>query len=570
MKTMVLISLVLAVNLLIAQDKPYNTFDKEAELQKFAEQGGKYDETAPNIYKFTYRTGETRIFNFNITPKQTSYTEGVDTTIINVWEIDTLLYYHKFSFWQKVNIINQRQGTIPFGDNNNNGKIELYGFNEVNYPFVGPVVIYEQDTQGKFREIYTYDSNSVYVQGIGDVDYDGKNEINLRVNDTLNGKFYKADDFGALPTSFDFIFYYYPNQIEDVNFSDYDKNHIIDCSFIDGSNPSKFVISEYRQSINNFNSVFEITIDGDIPEGTAIGDFDQDGKTELVFGTALGKMFVIEVVNENNYSVVYQGFAPAWNAYMFTQSDDIDKNGKPEFWVGGQDFSDGVSRFICYEATADNSYIPVAYIELRYLVSFYANYIQAADMDNDGTQELIINLGNYLIILKFSGSPNYHSYEIFYAKINELTQIGAHFYPATLFDANLDNKTDILLPMDKYVSPNTLVFSYFLVRDTVTSINDNPLTIHDAFYISQNYPNPFNLLTQIRFTISDPGQVIISIYNSLGKEIKMLLNKSLSVGEYTIQWDAKNDEGNIVPTGIYFIQMKAETFTKTIKTVLLK
>ncbi len=568
MKKIVFISFViLFISIASAQQ---NIFNKEAELQRFVERSGKVTETAPNIYKLTYPTGEVRIFNFNSKDKMYEHLEGVDTTIINVWEIDTTLYAYKFTFWQKVEIVNAYEGIVFVEDLNQNGFLELYGYSEEHYPFVGPVVIFEQDAQGIFRKIYSYDSNSVFVQGIGDVDSDSDKEIHLRTNDTLNGKFYMADSLGALPTTFDFIFYYYPNQIQDEKFGEFDNNKITDCTFVDGSNPSKVIISEFRDSLNNFTTLFELPTEGDVPSGFAINDFDDDGKTELVFGTALQQVYVIEAVDTNQYSVVWQGLAPTYNAYMVAATNDIDGNGKPEFWVGGQDFSEGISKFWGYEADGDNSYYPVAMIELRYLVSLNADYLQSADIDNDGKEELIINLGNYLLILKFNGKPNQHSYEIYYAKIDELSQPGANFRPVTIADLNNDGKKDILLPMDKYLNPNTALFSYLLVQDTITSVSEDDFQTPDKFDLSQNYPNPFNSTSQIKVISKEQSNIQVVIYDILGKEIRTLLDKELPAGEYTIEWDGKDSNGNILNSGIYFIRMKASSFQKTIKSILMK
>ena len=56
-----------------AQHKPYNTFDKDAELNKFMEQGVKVEEISPNIYRLVYRSGESRIFNLKKTACPYSY-----------------------------------------------------------------------------------------------------------------------------------------------------------------------------------------------------------------------------------------------------------------------------------------------------------------------------------------------------------------------------------------------------------------------------------------------------------------------------------------------------------------
>ena len=574
MKTKRFISImVLLSTICIAQE---NTLNKEAELQKFVKLGGKYKELSPNIYKLTYRTGESRTFNLNSKKNVAENIKPFDTTIINIWEIDTTLYAHKFKFWQRVNIVNNYEGIVPVEDLNHNGLLELYGFNE--YVGMGPVVIFEQNNAGIFKQVYTYDSNSVFVQGIGDIDSDGEKEIYLRTIDTLNGKFYRADSVGTLPSTFDFIFYYYPypGDIKDMTFGDSDKNGITDCAFISSAGPavSVIIIGEFRDSINNFSTVYEqVTSDTttvNVPAGFAISDFDNDNKAELIAGSTQGMVYSIEVVKENLYELVWQGLAPTHNAYMIASTNDIDGNGKPEFWIGGQDFGTGISTFWCYESDGDNNYIPVAEIQLRYLISLYTNYLQSADIDNDGKEELIISLRNYLVILKFTGKPNQHSYEIFYAKIDELSQPGAEFLPVTIVDLNKDGKKDILLQMDKYINPNTDFFSYLLVQDTVTSVQDDNAQIPDKFDLLQNYPNPFNPSTQIKVIISEQSNVKVVVYDILGKEIKLLFDKNLPAGEYTVQWDGKDDEGNILPGGVYFIRMTAGKYRKTIKTILLR
>ena len=547
-----------------------NTFNIDVELQRFVDRGGKYQEVSLGMFKLTYANGfNKKVF---LTPLKSvkENSNNINTTIINVWEIDTTVYANKFKFWQRVNIVNDFEGTVFADDINKNGFIELYGLTQINWPFGGQVEILEQDYQGIFQSIYSYDSTSIFVQAIGDINGDGIKEVHLRTTDTLNGKFYKADSIGSLPTNFDFVFYYYPNQIGDERFGDFDINGKTDCLFIDQNTPSKIVISTYVGSINNFSTVFELLIEDDAPGGFSVGDFDQDGKTEIVFGTALKKVYVIEAKGENEYQVVWQGDAPTYNAYMISYTNDIDGNGKPEFWVGGQDHLTGISTFWAYESDGQNNYIPVASIELRYLVSLYTNYLQAADIDNDDREELIINIGNYLIVLKFAGQPDQHTYEIYYVKIGELTEPNANFQPVTVYDLNNDGRKDILIPMDKYVDPNTIVFSYILVQDTLTSVNENLLELAYNYSLHQNYPNPFNPSTTIKFVIGKPENTTIKVYNSLGKEITTLINEYLPSGEKETSWNGKDNKGNSVPSGVYFIQITAGSYRQTIKAVLLK
>jgi len=312
--------------------------------------------------------------------------------------------------------------------------------------------------------------------------------------------------------------------------------------------------------------VFEFNVN-DYSSGFAFDDFDEDGKTELVSGTSSQQVYVIEATETNHYAVVWNGLAPGFNSYMLTATNDLDENSKKEFWVGGQSLTNGFSRFCCYESDSDNSYIPVAGIELRNLVSLFTNYLQAVDLDNDGKEELIINIGNYLLILKFTGKPNQHSYDIFYAKIGEATQPGAMFLPSTICDFNFDAKKDILLSMDIY--PPTSM-SYILIQDTLTSVIAEGQSVPNVFDLSQNYPNPFNPSTQLKVTVKEHRNIRVIIYNILGKEIKIMLNEKLPAGEHTIQWDGKDNDGNHLAGGVYFIQMIAGNYQKTIKTILLK
>lgn len=103
----------------------------------------------------------------------------------------------------------------------------------------------------------------------------------------------------------------------------------------------------------------------------------------------------------------------------------------------------------------------------------------------------------------------------------------------------------------------------------ITSAEDEQ-NIVNSFELFQNYPNPFNPTTTIKFVMGKSGNTIIKVYNSLGKEISTLINEYLSSGEKEISWDGKDNKGNTVSSGVYFIQMTAGNYRQTIKAVLLK
>jgi hypothetical protein len=84
--------------------------------------------------------------------------------------------------------------------------------------------------------------------------------------------------------------------------------------------------------------------------------------------------------------------------------------------------------------------------------------------------------------------------------------------------------------------------------------------VPSAFALSQNYPNPFNPSTVIEYQL--PGlrtQYIVSlkVYDFLGREVAILLNKQQEAGYYRVEWNGKNIQQQTVSSGIYFYQICA-------------
>ena len=90
------------------------------------------------------------------------------------------------------------------------------------------------------------------------------------------------------------------------------------------------------------------------------------------------------------------------------------------------------------------------------------------------------------------------------------------------------------------------------------------------FELGANYPNPFNPSTTIRYSIKEQTKVELRVYNSLGQEIRTLVNSIETPGIRTIVWDGKNQRGSYVASGVYFYRLKAGSFVKTRKMLYLK
>ncbi len=93
----------------------------------------------------------------------------------------------------------------------------------------------------------------------------------------------------------------------------------------------------------------------------------------------------------------------------------------------------------------------------------------------------------------------------------------------------------------------------------------------ENFQLLPNYPNPFNPATQIRFQLPATDQrVQLLVFNSLGAKVRTLVDDHLIAGVYELRWDAINDRGEAVASGIYFVQLRAGSFRQTRRMVLLR
>ena len=86
-----------------------------------------------------------------------------------------------------------------------------------------------------------------------------------------------------------------------------------------------------------------------------------------------------------------------------------------------------------------------------------------------------------------------------------------------------------------------------------------------TYLLSQNYPNPFNPSTKIRYSVPQPSNVVIKVFDILGNEIETLVNEQKATGTYELTWYAKH-----LPSGVYFYQLQAGDYINTKKMVLLK
>ena len=97
---------------------------------------------------------------------------------------------------------------------------------------------------------------------------------------------------------------------------------------------------------------------------------------------------------------------------------------------------------------------------------------------------------------------------------------------------------------------------------------DQPLA--ESYQVYQNFPNPFNPTTTISYKLPKDSHVQITIYDMMGRLVKNLISGYHISGYRTIKWDATNNKGESVSTGMYLYVVDAGEFKQARKMLFIK
>jgi hypothetical protein len=112
----------------------------------------------------------------------------------------------------------------------------------------------------------------------------------------------------------------------------------------------------------------------------------------------------------------------------------------------------------------------------------------------------------------------------------------------------------------KYRLKQTDIFGTTRYSDSIT-VNINT----SGYELAQNYPNPFNSISNIRYSLSSPGDVTLTLYDILGRRVAVLVSQHKEPGNYEYRLDSRG-----LSSGIYVYVLKVNNFNKTKKMVVVK
>ena len=256
----------------------------------------------------------------------------------------------------------------------------------------------------------------------------------------------------------------------------------------------------------------------------SLGDIDRDGRLEIVVGCNDWRLYVF------NDDGTPQGGFPLQTGGMITASPvigDINGDNYPDIVFGDYD---GKIYAVDYQAQALHNF-PITVSNPAEIPGSAA----LADIDNDGDCEIITGVkiaGNNLEVIDYK---------------DDLT---TQPFPWPQFGKDIGRNG---------------YYGFFL-----TGIEDGRMPLPISIRLDQNYPNPFNLETRIGFSVPSGSNVILAVYDLLGRRIRLLHQGYLDPGEHDLIWDGRSESGIAVSSGIYFYRLQAGPEVLAKRMTLLK
>lgn len=334
--------------------------------------------------------------------------------------------------------------------------------------------------------------------------------------------------------------------------------------------------------------------------GGSWGDYDNDGDLDLIVpnysnsvnylyrndgGGSFTKITSGPVVTDANSSV-----GSAWG--------DYDNDGDLDLFVS----NDNNQNNALYSSNGDGTFTKITSGDIVNDAG-RSNGSAWSDYDNDGDIDLFVTNGDQPIIqnnflYRNDGNSNNWVNILFKGTTSNRSAIGTRITLKSMINGNPVIQTREIFGQTGYNSQNSLneefglgnavIIDSIIIQwpagstETFTNlmpnqfytitegqgiVNINPETgsIIESYKLHQNYPNPFNPTTRISFDIPKTGNAVLCIYDLTGKLIETLIDENITMGVYSINWDASSQ-----PSGVYFYKLQVGDFIQTRKMILLK
>jgi len=346
----------------------------------------------------------------------------------------------------------------------------------------------------------------------------------------------------------------------------------------------------------------------------AVGDINNDGFEEIVFGfSSVESLRILD--HELNLL-----------ANRAINSDAVAGSSYPDIFINDLN-GDGYNEIIFGDFSLEQ--VRIFDKDLNELWSFSAGLnpkVTISDLDNDGINEIIVS-GDSLYVLGIL-TPAEIICNAFLTpdKLNVMRcaehSFKVHVYPCEPMDVSVGDTAEVYVDLDNngnfddyenYLAIVSSTDSDGNATDIAVKVYDVPLTAEIDPYVAiysinnipivdtagnsidylrlitfsphksatqsaipnqvtlqQNHPNPFNPETIIKYSLPEATYVKLTIYNILGQKVITLVDEYQQAGAKEVFWDARDENGNEVGSGMYFYKIKTSKYSEAKKMILMR
>jgi len=500
-----------------------------------------------------------------VSPDFYSQSVNTDSQFINVASLNPAMYSNLFEIQPNIIPLGGYLGwPISIMDFNMDGKLDFFGnwfTDSTTTGYVKSAMAEKDDNLDLYKISYFFPDTSVEYIKSYDINSDGNADFLVSAIDS--GRYYSLrcytnNPLSSYPDSLLFKQFILPGVVVKPAIGDFDGDNLIDFVIMNNFNVpgiNELCVAFYeldtisekfalRQTINISNEYREF----------AIADFDGDNLIEFFTGTTNGNVIGIKNVANNRYELFLFDYLDTPNLYVSRYAGDLDNDGNKDIIMIGTTW--GYSQI--YWLNYSDKHVKVRRKIVLAGTDIFSNvHLSLSDVDNDQNEELILNLGFSLLILKWSEANK--EFEVFYYM---KTILGEYIDCVEVYDFENDSTPDLFISVSRVQQPSFITY-YYKNKFLLLSVNETENI--NNFSLSQNYPNPFNPSTKISYSIAAAGIVSLKIYDILGREVSTLVNEEKPVGRYEVNFNASQ-----LASGVYFYQIKAGDFVQTKKLMLLK
>lgn len=302
-------------------------------------------------------------------------------------------------------------------------------------------------------------------------------------------------------------------------------------------------------------------ISSDLSVTPVFGDIDADDDFDLFVGRFDGKISYYKNVGDKfNPSFLFQGFV----SDVLATAIDIGSSSVPLLFDndddGDLDLTIGAfnGRLVFYR-NIGNAANPMFDLDATYFIGIDIGDNSTpffTDYDSDGDHDLFCGNRDGSILYFRNDSNNI--FPIWNQHSNYITQLNLGGYSAPFF-IDIENDSDIDLMFG-----NIKGGLYLYNNLTISEVNEQDYKLID-FEVIEAYPNPFNPVTNLRFVLSEPGNISLKVFNNLGEEVKEIFSGYKNSGVHQYVFD-----GSQLSSGVYFVKFQTTFSVYSIKLALIK